>query len=250
MFTPGGLIIGCVAALVAGVSKTGLPGITLLTIPLVALVVEGRMIPGASLPILIFADLFAVAWYRGYARWDVLRGLAPWLAGGFVVGTAFFVVIGSATRQLEVGIGLVVLVIVILQLVNTVRDAPPTQNASGRAGYGISGGFTTFVANAAGPVINTYLAALRLPKAELLGTAALLYFIVNLAKIPIYLALGAWTEGGPFFTLESLAWNLVLVPAIVAGVYLGRVIYNRIPQRAFLVAVLVLSAAGALALVF
>lgn len=249
MFTPGGLLIGLMAALLAGVSKTGLPGVNLVAIPLVALVVEGRLIPGASLPILIFADLFAVVWYHRHTRWDVLGGLAPWLGGGFVVGIVFFIVIGSATRQLEVGIGLVLLVIVALQLWYTLRGTEARGNASGRAGYGIAGGFTTFVANAAGPVVNTYLASLRLPKSELLGTAAVLYFAVNLAKVPFYLALGAWTEGGPFFTAESIAWNLTLVPGVIAGVYLGRLIYNRIPQRAFLVAVLVLSAAGALALV-
>lgn len=249
MFTLGGLIIGYIAALVAGVSKTGLPGVNLIAVPLVALMVEGRLIPGASLPILIFADLFAVAWYRKHTRWDLLAGIAPSLAGGFVVGIVFFVVIGGATRQLEVGIGLVLLVIVLLQLGNTLRDTPPPQKGSARAGYGVAGGFTTFVANAAGPVMNTYFASLRLPKSEFLGTTALLYFIVNLAKIPFFLALGAWSEGGPFFTLESLAWNLAVFPGVVAGVYLGRQIYNRIPQRVFLVAVLVLSAAGALVLI-
>lgn len=250
VFTPGGLILGAVAALFAGVSKTGLPGVNIVSILLVAMVVEGRLIPGASLPLLIVADLFAVAWYRQYTRWDVLRDLTPGLGLGFVIGITFFVVIGSATSQLETGIGAVLLVIVLLQLWNTLRNRAPRLNASGRAGYGAAGGFTTFVANAAGPVINTYLASLRLPKSELLGTAALLYFVLNLAKIPFYLGLGAWSEGGPFFTLESLAWNVVLIPAVVAGVYLGRVVYNRIPQKAFLVAVLILSAAGALALVF
>lgn len=98
-------------------------------------------------------------------------------------------------------------------------------------------------------MINTYLASLRLSKDEFLGTAAWLYFVENLSKIPFYIALGAWTEGGSFFTDETLIWNVLLVPAVITGVFAGRAVYNRVPQRAFLLAVLVLSAAGAVVLV-
>jgi hypothetical protein len=40
------------------------------------------------------------------------------------------------------------------------------------------------------------------------------------------------------------------VPAIVAGVFVGRTVNRRIPQKEFLVAVLALSAIGAFVLVF
>jgi uncharacterized membrane protein YfcA len=249
VFTPGGLIAGLVAAVIVGISKTGLPGVSLAAIPLIALVVDGRLIPGATLPLLIFADVFAVAWYRRHARWEVLRGLAWWLAVGFLGGIGFFVLVGAATRQLERSIGIILLAIVLLQLWRTFRDVEPRNSRWAKAGYGSAGGFTTFVANAAGPVINTHLAALRLDKSELLGTAAWLYLVLNLAKIPFYLALGAWSEGGAFFTAESMAWNMALLPGVIGGVLAGRIFYHRIPQREFLLAVLVLSAAGALMLV-
>jgi hypothetical protein len=99
-------------------------------------------------------------------------------------------------------------------------------------------------------VLNTHLASRGLDKVQLLGTAAWLYFGLNLSKIPFYLALGTWSEGGPFFTVESLIWDAALIPAIVIGVFAGRRLQPRIPQRAFLIAVLVLSAAGAVALIF
>jgi uncharacterized membrane protein YfcA len=250
VFTPGGLAAGALAAFVIGIAKTGLPGITVAAIPLIAIVVEGRLIPGVTLPLLLVADIFAIAWYRSHARWDVLRGLGPWLGAGFLAGITFFIVVGDSTRLLEQSIGIILFVIVILQLWRALRDVEPRASRLGVAGYGTAGGFTTFVANAAGPIINTHLAALRLPKPELLGTAAWLYLVVNLAKVPLYIGLGLLTEGGLFFTAESLAWNAVLIPAVLGGVYAGRLIYHRIPQRSFLVAVLVLSAVGALVLVF
>lgn len=249
MFTAGGLIAGALAALFIGVAKTGLPGSGLVAIPLIALVVDGRLIPGATLPLLLVADLFAVAWYRRHTRWDLLRPLGVFIGVGYVAGIAFFMVLGDATEELERSIGLILLAIIGLQLWRTYRSSPPLEGSGAAIAYGTTGGFTTFVANAAGPVINTYLASLRLSKDEFLGTAAWLYFVVNLSKIPFYMALGAWTDGGTFFTDETLAWNVLLIPAVIAGVYTGRAVYNRVPQRGFLLGVLVLSAAGALILV-
>lgn len=250
MFTPGGLIAGALAAFIFGISKTGLPGSSLAAIPLVALVAEGRLIPGATLPLLIVADLFAVAWYRQHARWDVLKGITPWVAVGYAVGITFFIAVGGATRLLEMSIGLILFVIILAQLWRMYRETRPHAGPVAIAGYGAAGGFTTFVANAAGPVFNTYLAGMRLAKKELLGTAAWLYFVLNLSKIPFYVGLGVWTDGGLFFTGESLLWNLAVTPGVFVGVFAGREIANRIPQRQFLLVILLLSAAGALVLVF
>ena len=80
MFTAGALLIGALAAFAVGVSKTGLPGGALIATPLLATVFDGRLIAGGTLPILLVADVFAVAWYRQHARWDVLRPLAVWIA--------------------------------------------------------------------------------------------------------------------------------------------------------------------------
>ncbi len=246
MFTAEALFAGAVAAYIVGLSKTGVPGSGLIAIPLFATVFDGRLIPGATLPILICADLFAVRWYRQHTRWDLLRPLAWWVGLGYVIGIVFFVAVGSATRSLEVAIGTIVLAIVAIQLWRMYRGAP-RRDADLRtaAAYGTTGGFTTFVANAAGPVINTYLAGLGLPKHEHLGTSAWLYLALNVSKIPFYIAIGELTSGGRFFTWHSLLYDLLMVPAIVVGVFSGRSLFHRIPQRTFLLTVLVLSAAGA-----
>jgi len=246
VFTLTNLVVGAIAAYVIGVSKTGIPGGGLVAIPLFAIIFEGRQIPGGTLPVLIAADLFAVAWYRRHTRWDLLRPLSGWIALGYTAGIAFFIVVGSATRSLEITIGVIVLGIITIQLWRMWRAAPAIEATTGTAAlYGTPGGFTTFVANAAGPVINTYLAGLRLPKHQHIGTSAWLYLTLNVSKIPFYLALGWWTTGGKFFTLEGLAFDAVLIPAVIAGVYTGRALFHRIPQRAFGIVVLVLSAAGA-----
>lgn len=249
MFTVGAIVVGLLAAFVVGFSKTALPGAALLAVPLLATVFDGRLIPGGTLPILICADLFAVTWYRQHCRWDVVRPLVPWIGLGYVGGISFFVAVGAATRSLEIAIGGIVLFIVLVQVVRLVRGAPVREADTLTAGvYGTTGGFTTFVANAAGPAINTYLVASGLRKAEMVGTSAWFYFLTNLSKIPLYLVLATWTPGGAFFTWESLAYDAIVIPGVFAGVYSGRASFQRIPQRTFLVLVLALSVAGALKL--
>ena len=62
------------------------------------------------------------------------------------------------------------------------------------------------------------------------------------------LAIGELASGGRFFTWESLAFDLALLPAVAIGVYTGRHVLHRLPERLFLWVVLVLSFAGAMKL--
>lgn len=248
MFTLGAIATGFAAAFIIGFSKTALPGAALIAIPMLATVVEGRLVPGASLPILLAGDVFAVAWYHSHTRWDLLRPLSLWVGVGFFFGIVFFIVVGAATRSLEIAIGLIVLLMVILQVYRMLAGDDGEQKNPVAPPYGAAGGFTTFVSNAAGPVMNTYLASLRLSKEEMVGTAAVFYFAVNLAKIPFYLALGEWSDGGRFFTWDSLTYDALVVPGVLVGVVLGRKAFGVIPQRTFLLLVLILSGGGALKL--
>jgi uncharacterized protein len=249
VFTAGDLILGSIAALIIGLSKTAFPGAALVATPIFAAIVSGRLIAGTALPVLIFADLFAVTWYGRHTRWDLLRPMIIAVSFGFTAGAIFFVVVGSATRPIEVVIGLSVLLMVAIQSWRMFhKQAPVEPTPVAAAVYGSSGGFTTFVANAAGPILNTYLVRLGLGKEEMVGTSAWFYCAVNIAKVPVYLAIGFWSSGGPFFTASTLAFDALLFPAVLIGLFSGRRLLHRLPERAFLIGVLVLSTAGALKL--
>lgn len=249
MFTAGNLILGSLAGLIVGLSKTALPGAALVVSPLIAAIVTGRAIPGTTLPILLAADIFAVTWYRQHARWDLLRPMIISVSVGFAVGAAFFAIVGSSIRPIEIVIGISILLVVVVQgrrMIGKQQPVEPTPMAA--AVYGSTGGFTTFVANAAGPILNTYLVSLGLRKEEMVGTSAWFYFAVNLAKVPVYIGLGELTSGGRFITGTNLAFDAALLPAVLIGLYGGRTLFHKLPERAFLVGVLVLSAAGAIKL--
>ena len=57
---------------------------------------------------------------------------------------------------------------------------------------------------------------------------------VNLAKVPVYVALSRWTTGGPFFTRTTLAFDAVLFPAVLLGLLSGRRLLHKLPERSFL----------------
>jgi hypothetical protein len=221
----------------------------LVVTPIVGTIVTGRLLPGIVLPLLLVGDVFAVSWYHRHARWDLLRPMIVSVAVGFAAGTAFFLAVGSSTRPVNVVIGASILLIVVIQVSRMIRrNRPKAATATSAAAYGVTGGFTTFVANASGPVLNTYLVGLGLGKEELLGTSAWFYFSVNFTKVPVYIAIGALSSGGHFITGTSLAFDLACVPAVLVGLFGGRTLFHRLPERAFLSVVLLLSAAGAVKL--
>lgn len=247
--TASDIAIGLLVAMVVGLSKTALPGAGLLATPLMAEVFSGRQVPGSTLLILLCADVFAVRWYRDSTRWDLLKPLIPWVTAGFAVGAAFFIIVGSADRSLEIVIGVTILLMVTLQAVRMVRKSSPVApTLAAAAFFGTAGGFTTFVANQAGPVLNSYLLRLGLSKEELVGTSAWFYFAVNVAKIPVFAGLGWWSSGGNFFTRDGFALAAFALPGVFAGVFLGRHLFARVPQKLFMTMVLVLAAFAAVRL--
>ena len=243
------LILGALAAITIGLGKTAIPGAGLLATPLVASVFHGRPIVGATLVILVTADLFAVRWYREHTRWDVLRAMVPWILVGYVFGAWFFIAVGSGGRSLDVTMGVIILVMVLLQVVRMVRRSPARESTTGAAAfYGTSGGFATFVSNNAGPIMNTHLLRLGLQKEELVGTSAWFYFGVNISKFPMYAALGFWTHGGGFFTAQTTRFDIVLIPVVVISVLVGRRLFYVVPTQVFVVLVLALATAASVKL--
>ncbi len=61
---------------------------------------------------------------------------------------------------------------------------------------------------------------------QLIGTGAWFYLVVNVIKLPMSIGLGLITPG-------TLALDLALVPAMLAGAVLGILLIQRIDQRRF-----------------
>jgi|APCry1669188970_1035186.scaffolds.fasta_scaffold30703_2 uncharacterized protein len=230
------------SAFLIGLSKTGLPGVGILSVLLAAFVIPARASTGLVLPMLIVGDLFAVSYYHRHAVWRHLVMLLPFAVVGVVIG--YFAMGFVDDKQLGKIIGGIVLVLLCVNALWTRvakgQDAVP----SGWWFAGVLGllaGVTTMMANAAGPIMIIYLLAMRLPKEEFVGTGAWYFLIVNCFKVPF-----SWTLG--LITLSSLKFNLMLCPLVVLGALVGIPLFKRIPQKYFKVVVEVLAAAAALKL--
>lgn len=241
------------AALLVGISKTGVPGAGILVVPLLARIFGARLSVGTMLPMLIFGDCFAVAWYHRHARWDKLWGLFPSVSVGVLAGAALLQVLGKAPAHkdyLNVLIGVLVLGMLAVHLARVrFGDRISLHSRVGLAATGSVAGFSTTVSNAAGPVMGIYLTSLQLPKEQFMGTTAWYFFIVNVAKFPILAGLSIANPSNPIVTASSLTFNLAMTPVILFGVFLGKWMLPRISQRAFDSVVLVLAAIAAINLI-
>jgi uncharacterized membrane protein YfcA len=245
--TPTQWVFAAAAALLVGVSKTGIAGLGMLFVVIFAQIFPAKQATGLVLPLLCFGDLVAVASYRRHANWGHLWRLFPWTAAGVVIG--FFVLGRLGDRDLRQLIGGIVVTLVGVHLFRRWRagangGADAVEHAAWFAPtIGVLAGFTTLVANAAGPLMAVYLLAMRLPKMEYVGTAAVFFLLLNLFKVPFMVGLG-------LITPPSFLINLWLAPAVLAGGFLGRKILPKINQKMFENLALFFSAAAGLRLLF
>ena len=225
-------------ALLVGVAKTGITGLSLLFVSIFASIMPARRSTGVVLPLLILGDIVAVLSYRRHAQWGHVWRLFPWAAAGVVIGSIALGRMDDRTARLAIGV-----IVVGLAVMHLIRRARPNTEAEHARWFapmiGILAGFTTIVSNAAGPLMVIYLLAMRLPKMEYMGTGAVFFLMLNLFKAPFMISLGLINSG-------SLMLNLALAPAVLAGTVLGRWLLGRINQRVFEDIALVLTlAAGA-----
>lgn len=238
------------AALLVGFAKTGVPGIGILVVPLMAAAFGARPSVGLLLPILITADCLAVAAYRRHAQWQHLWGLVPWVAVGMVQGFLVLYLVDEPGWFSPL-IGGIVLLMLLVALGRQRWGAhfKPRHRLTVAAAGAATGAATT-IANAAGPIMTVYLAGKGMAKEAFMGTNAWFFLLLNISKVPLFV-LVAWLPGGkPLFTVESLQIDLLLAPLVIPGAYLGRWLLPKLRTDWFYGLVLVLAGLAALRLLF
>jgi uncharacterized membrane protein YfcA len=234
--------LAVVGALAIGLAKTGIGGLGMLAVVIFANLMPAKAASGVVLPMLALADVVAVLAYRRHAQWKLLWKLFPWTAAGVVAG---YLAMGRIDdRQASLMIGLIVLGLLGLHLWRRRKGGELAEHGAWFAPtVGILAGYTTLVANAAGPLMAIYLLAMRLPKMEYMGTGAVYFMVMNLFKMPFMMDLG-------LVNAASFTFNLWLAPAVLAGALLGKVILRKIDQRLFENIALGLAGAAGLKLLF
>lgn len=215
------------SALCVGMSKTGVQGIMLMIVPLLAMAFGAKESTGIILPMLCMADIIAVAYYKRIADWKIVARLLPTAILGFFLAIGVdSLVPGGQFRQL---MGWTLMLALGVMMWNEIFGKENRWMKKGwySAVFGLLGGFTTMIGNAAGPVMSVYLLSMRKEKMEYIGINAWFFLVVNLLKVPLQAFV--WHN----ITWDSLALNLLMLPVIGIGALIGVRIVKMLPERAF-----------------
>lgn len=216
------------AVILLGLSKGGFAGLGVLGMPLMALTIPPVQAAAITLPILMVQDAFSVWVYR--RSWDRrnLRILLPGAVAGILLAYLLAARVPDAAVALVLGV-----ISIVFGLRHFVRrriepgaaPAPPPSKPLGWF-WGAVAGFTSMIAHAGGPPFQIYLLPQRLPRDLFVGTGVVFFTLVNLIKVPPYLALGQLTRA-------SLMTSAVLFPLAIASTWAGVWLVRRVSGERF-----------------
>ncbi len=224
---PANWAIALAAAVCVGMAKTGFGGLGIVSVLLFAQLFPAKASTGALLPLMIFGDLLGVSLYRRHASWPELWRLLPATFAGIVCGWWAMPRIPDSDFGRFLGwfiLGLMTLTVLQRRFPKVLLTAADHPLLGLLAGW--STGVATMLANAAGAITAFYFLARRMDKLTFVGTAAWFFLVVNLSKVPFSVQLGLMTGA-------SLKFDLLLLPAVVAGGIAGRLLLRSVPQRLF-----------------
>lgn len=212
-------------------------------VTLMALAYGARESTGIMVPLLITGDIFAVIYYNRHAQWKYIFKFLPWMISGVLIG----VLIGKDLDEqtFKIGMAIIILSSILIMFWWEKRKSKSVPTHWTFAGFmGIMAGITTMIGNLAGAFANIFFLAMRFPKNQFIGTAAWLFFIMNLFKLPFHIFV--WGT----ITQETLLIDLKLLPGIIIGLFVGIRLVKIIKEDFYRKMILVLTALGALLILF
>ena len=222
------ILIFAVTGVLVGFSKGGLGGPVpvALCVPMLALIIEPQIAVALILPLLLFADAFALyfywqQWDRRYIKLMLLPGLA-----GVAVGAVALNAIDAVTLKRAIG-GLTLLALGFKFISDRVTslDYRPRRWHGLFAGW--ASGFGSTLANVGAPPFTAYmLLQPHMTPRRFIGTTTLFFAVMNLTKLPAFLHIGNLD----LERLAGIAWVFVLIPP---AVLVARRLIDRIDQRVF-----------------
>ena len=210
-----------------GMAKTGLGGLGMVVVPVMANIFGAKSSTGILLILLILADFFGVRYYHMHADIRQLVKLIPSTIFGILTGVLIGDILSDVDFQFLLGA-----VIISGALIMVIKVDIKENNLFSIA-VGFSGGFITMIGNAAGPIMSIYFLSMGFDKNKFIGTAAWFFLFVNLLKVPMHVFI--WKT----IDLNILLFDLSLFPFILVGAVTGVWIVKKIPERPYKIFVIV-----------
>jgi len=231
------------ATLLLGIGKSGIKGLGAIIVTMMALVFEAKASTGILMPMMITADIFAVIYYHRHTQWYYLKKLLPMMVVGVLLGVWWGHDISEALFK-QIMAAFILLTVLIMIWMDRTKTFRIPKHGFFSGFMGLLSGVTSMIGNLAGSFTSIYLLAMRLPKNEFIGTAAWLFFIINVFKLPFHVFI--WKT----IDTETLKINLLLSPAILVGFFIGIKLVKIINNDLYRKLVLLVTAIGALIILF
>lgn len=227
-----------VACILIGLSKGGLIGPIGGTLALPLLVqtrydgqpvsVQGAI--GVLLVLLMIGDLFAIPAFWKEWDWRYLRTTLPAAVLGIALGT--WVLVNLDPRTLRHVLGFFALAVIVYKLgsealAHYLQSAAYHHQAWHGWLAGSLSGIGSALANAGGPPMTAYLLLQHVPPRTFVGTQAVFFLIMNILKVPVYIAGGVFSE---LHIIEGAWPALILIPLMV---YICKLIVHRVNRKVF-----------------
>jgi uncharacterized membrane protein YfcA len=131
-----------------------------------------------------------------------------------------------SSEAMRLLVGVMALTIAVAWFVAPTQTAAKPSSMARGTFWSTLSGFTSFSIHAGGPPAQAYLLSQQLDKSLFQATTVGFFFILNWMKLPAYAWLGQ-------LDLHNLSTSLILIPLAPLGIWLGRVLHERIDERAF-----------------
>jgi len=232
------LIFGFLAAFLVGISKGGLKGMGTFTVALTATVYGAKASVGILVPLFIVGDILAVIYFKKHVKIKYLFQFLPAMIFGVLVATY----VGNDWEEATFKKWMSVIILgstIYMFWSEYLGKTLPEKDIKVSSTLGFAAGFTTMIGNLAGPFANLYFLATRLPKNEIIGTAAWVFFIINIFKIPFHVF--SWET----INMNTLSIDAYLAPFVVLGFWAGTKLVGLFSEQNYRRFLLVVTAIGA-----
>lgn len=237
------IVFGFLAAFLVGLSKGGLKGMGVFVVALTAIVYGAKNSVGILVPLFIVGDILAVIYFKKHVKIKYLFQFLPAMVVGVVVAT--YVGNGWDDATFKKWMSVIILGSTIYMFWSEFRGKKLSlKDKRFSSIVGFAAGFTTMIGNLAGPFANLYFLATRLPKNEIIGTAAWVFFIINIFKIPFHVF--SWGT----INMETIMVDAYLAPFVVIGFFGGTQIVGLFSEQNYRRFLLAVTAIGAILILF
>jgi len=231
-----------ILAFLVGFSKTGISGLLMPIIPIIATVFGAKESTGIILPLLIIGDVFALYYYNRHADWRDIKKLLPWTFIGLVAGVTVGNYINDKQFKLVIAISVILCLITLIYSQKKGGNIKVPRNKWFYALAGIATGFTSMIGNAAGPIFSVYLLTMNFKKKDFMGTTAWFFFILNMSKMPLQIFF--WHN----ISFKTVFLSIGMIPVIAVGALLGVLLIKKLNEKNFKYIIIGMTAVAALRL--